>query len=86
VPLAGYFLRHDGNVVVFSANDGSAEFAGDATWRIVPGLADETWITFESYNLPGRYIGRMFGVSALFEITESTTDVAREDATFLEVR
>lgn len=86
VTLAGYFLRHDGNVVVFGANDGSPEFAGDATWRIVPGLADATWISFESYNQPGRYLGKMFGVSALFEVTDLTTDVAREDATFLEIR
>lgn len=86
ITLPGYFLRHQGNSLVFSAADGSPDFAGDATWVIRPGLADETWISLESYNTPGRYIGRMFGVSALVEITGATSPAALEDATFLETR
>ena len=86
ITLPGYYLRHQGNSVVFSPDDGSPDYVGDATWMIRPGLADETWISLESYNAPGRYIGRMFGVTALFAPTESSSRVALEDATFLETR
>lgn len=85
VNLPGHFLRHQGNALVFSLNDGSETFSAEATWWVRPGLADESWISFESYDQPGRYIGKMFGVMALIPLTDSTTDTAREDATFLQV-
>ncbi len=62
----------------------SEDFAGDATWWIEPGLADDTWISFESYNQPGMYIGRQFGILALVGLTEASPRTALEDATFLE--
>jgi hypothetical protein len=86
VTLPGYYLRHQGNSVMFSANDGGPDFAADATWLVQPGLADQSWISLEAYNAPGRYIGKQFGVTALFELTDTTTDAMREDATFLEQR
>jgi GH43 family beta-xylosidase len=84
--LPGYYLRHDGNVLVFAANDGTETFAGDATWWRREGLADSTWISFEAYNAPNNYIGKQFGVLALFTLSESSSTVLREDATFLEER
>jgi GH43 family beta-xylosidase len=84
VNFPGFFVRHQGNALVLSANDRSETFAGDVTWWIRPGLADESWISFESYNLPDHYIGRMFGTMALVEITDSATEALLEDATILE--
>lgn len=82
--MPGYFLRHQNNAIVFAPNDGSQTFAHDATWWLRPGLADDTWISFESYSQPGSYIGQKFGVMALVEQAEITTDRARNDATFVQ--
>ena len=69
-----------------TADDGSDTFEEDATWWIRPGLADESWISFEAYSRSGSYIGRMFGVLALIEPNDSTAERALADATFLEER
>jgi hypothetical protein len=82
--LPGYYLRHQGNTIIFQANDGSEDYAGDATWWLRPGLADEAGISFESYNQPGMYIGRQFGTTALVELTETSSQTPLEDATFFE--
>lgn len=84
--LPGHFLRHENNTIVFAVSDGTAEFDQAATWWLRPGLADESGISFESWNRAGSYIGRQFGVMALIEFTDSTSDAAREDATFFEER
>lgn len=86
VNLPSYFLRHDGNAIVFAPNDGSETFAGDATWWVRPGLANEDWISLESYNQPGYYIGQQFGITALVQARDNMPDRMREDATFLEER
>ncbi len=84
--VTGLVLRHEGKTVLFGANDGSESFAADATWWIRPGLADETWISFESYNMPGHYLGRQFGTMALVELTADSPRKLLEDATYLEER
>jgi GH43 family beta-xylosidase len=84
INLPGYYLRHQGNTIIFQANDGSEDYAGDATWWLRPGLADEAGISFESYNQPGMYIGRQFGTTALVELTETSSQTPLEDATFFE--
>jgi GH43 family beta-xylosidase len=84
VNLPGYFVRHEGNALVMSPNDGTESFEGDVTWWIRTGLADESMITFESYNQAGHYIGQMMGVLALVEVTDSSTQRVREDATFVQ--
>jgi len=86
VNFPDFFLRQQNNSIVLTPDDGTENFAADATWWIRPGLADEAWISFESYARPGSYIGKKFGVMALVALNEITTDVAREDATFLEER
>jgi GH43 family beta-xylosidase len=84
VNLPGYFVRHQDNALIMSANDGTESFEGDATWWIRPGLADEILLSFESYNQAGFYIGQMFGVMALVQITDASPARASEDATFAE--
>lgn len=86
VNLPGFFLRHEGSMIVFAADDRSGTFAEDATWRIVPGLADPDWISLESYNRPGLVIGQQFGVVALVPVSDTMSDRMKEDATFLEER
>ncbi|NLX09542.1 MAG: family 43 glycosylhydrolase [Chloroflexi bacterium] len=86
VNFPGFFLRQDRNSIVLVPDDGSASYAADATWWIRPGLADPEWLSFESYAQPGKYISRQFGVIALVEVTESTGDQVREDATFRQER
>jgi GH43 family beta-xylosidase len=81
---AGYFIRHQDNSLVMSANDSTEAFRVESTWWIRPGLADESMISLESYDQPGYYIGQMFGVLALVEITDASTQRVREDATFIE--
>ena len=78
----GFYLRHQNNSIILSADDNSDHFDADATWWIRPGLADRDWLSFESYNQPDSYIGKMFGVVALVSEDRLTTDIAREDATF----
>ncbi|HUN05931.1 MAG TPA: family 43 glycosylhydrolase [Aggregatilineales bacterium] len=80
--MPGYYLRHQGNAIVFAPNDGSAEFAAAATWWRRPGLADPNWTSFESYSQPGKYIGQQFGVMALVDQAAISTNRARADATF----
>lgn len=80
--LSGYFLRRQGNAVIFSTNDGTQTFAEEVTWYIRPGLADENWISLEAYGQPGYYVGRMFGIMALIQVSDSMPDTARQDATF----
>lgn len=84
VTLSGLLLRHEGNALYFHANDGSDNFIEDATWWIRPGLADEVGVSLESYNQPGMYIGRQFGILALVTLTDESPLAAREDATFIE--
>ena len=84
INLPGYYLRHVGNTMSFAPNDGSQDYAGDATWWIRPGLADPTWMSLEAYNQPGMYIGRQFGITALVALNEASPLAPREDATFIE--
>ncbi len=82
----GFFLRHQGMAVIFAPNDGSAEFAEAATWWRRPGLADDTWLSLEAFSQPGSFLGQRFGVTALAELATITSERARADATFLEVK
>nr|WP_303715459.1 AbfB domain-containing protein [Kutzneria buriramensis]WKX16041.1 AbfB domain-containing protein [Kutzneria buriramensis] len=60
-------------------NDGSSQFAADATFRQVAGLADSTWSSFQSYNYLDRYIRHYAYQLRLDPITTAT---GRGDATF----
>ncbi|MER5223924.1 glycoside hydrolase family 43 protein [Streptomyces flaveus] len=75
----GYFLRHDGSDFQLVYNDGTTQFAEDATFRQVAGLADSAWSSFQSYNHPDRYI-RHYAFQLKLETI--TTATGRSDATF----
>ncbi len=86
VNFPGFFLRHQNNTIWLSANDNTEPYDAEATWWLRPGLWDSSALSFEAYSRPGYFIGRMFGVLALVEQTDTMTDRAREDATFIEER
>jgi len=59
---------------------GSALDRQDATFRIVPGLADPNWISFESVNYPGYYLRHQ---DFVFHLHQASDDqLFKEDATF----
>jgi hypothetical protein len=75
----GYYLRHAGFDLALVRNDGTAQFAADATYRQVAGLADASAASFQSYNYPDRYIRHY---SYLLRLDPITTATGRADATF----
>ncbi|MEH0555219.1 glycoside hydrolase family 43 protein [Streptomyces sp. B21-101] len=79
VNFPGYFLRQDGTDFQLVHNDGTSQFAQDATFNKVAGLADATWSSFRSYNHPDRYIRHYAFELKLDPITNAT---GRSDATF----
>ena len=82
VNFPGRFLRHRSNGEVWlDANDGTAGFRADATWRRRPGLANSSWSSYESANLPAQYM-RHFG----FQMITGTVvgGLQQSDATFQE--
>jgi hypothetical protein len=70
----GYFLRRKNNEVWVEKNDGTALFAGDASFTARAGLAHSAGVSYESFNLPGRYIRHY--------VQAVSTTTARADATF----
>jgi hypothetical protein len=79
VNFPGYFLRHYAFDFVLAANDGTATFRSDATFRQVAGLANTGWTSFQSYNFTDRYIRH---ANNLLRLDPITTAQARNDATF----
>ncbi|WP_265446757.1 family 43 glycosylhydrolase [Acetivibrio straminisolvens] len=75
----GYYLRHWNYDFRLEKNDGTAIFAEDATFKMVPGLADPSYTSFQSYNYPNRYIRHY---DYLLRLDEIVTALDREDATF----
>lgn len=79
VNYPGYYLRHYGFDFVLAADDGSAVFRGDATFRQVAGLANSGWASYQSYNYPDRYLRHS---NYLLKLDPITDTVGRDDATF----
>jgi hypothetical protein len=79
VNFPGSYLRHANFVVGLAADDGSATFAGDATFHAVSGLADSAWTSFRSHNVPERYL-RHANLALRVDPVSTATD--RADATF----
>ncbi|MET8116339.1 AbfB domain-containing protein [Streptomyces prasinus] len=83
--LTNRYVRHrDGAVSTEVVDGGSgALLKNDATWRIVPGLADGSCYSFESRNYPGEYLRhREYRVYK----ESGNGDLFRADATFCPVR
>jgi Alpha-L-arabinofuranosidase B (ABFB) domain len=53
----GYFLRvRGGKELWLDANDGSEAFRREATFRLVPGLANPMGVSLESVAFPGHFV------------------------------
>lgn len=93
VDLPGYFFKYQGirkaggafvyqtiyNGIELQKYVDDEAFKQDATFKIVPGLADESWLSFESYNHPGHYIRHKN--TALY-LEQGNDDTFKQDATF----
>lgn len=75
----GYYVRHANGRAGISLVD-TRQDKEDATFRIVPGLADDRCISFESRNFPGKYLHQQ--KSEILLDTKSSDAVFLEDATF----
>ncbi|WP_320780531.1 glycoside hydrolase family 43 protein [Streptomyces sp. CRN 30] len=73
------YLRHFTYEVRLDPDDGTAQFAQDATFHRVAGLADSTWSSFRSHNDSSRYL-RHAGFLLRTDPVSTATD--RADATF----
>lgn len=79
VNYPGRYLRHSGYAIRLDANDGTAQFAADATFHRTAGLADASWASFTSHNFPTRYL-RHSGFALRIDPVATATE--RADATF----
>jgi hypothetical protein len=85
---SGYFFRHYGYRLYLHPADGTAPnphiFGIDATFRMVPGLADAEGVSFESLNYPGHYIRHRNSELWLDPLAQSDDqELFRNDATFI---
>lgn len=79
VNVPGRYLRHANHQLRLDANDGTSQFAQDATFHRTAGLADSTWASFRSHNLPDQYIRHS---NYALRIDPITNAEGRADATF----
>jgi hypothetical protein len=79
VNFPGYYLRHKNFVFELAPYDGSPQFAADATFKQVEGLADTGASSFQAYNKSNYYIRHYAYELRLDQITNQT---GRSDATF----
>jgi hypothetical protein len=77
----GNFIRHAYGLGELSAISSDLD-QKDATFAIVPGLADSGGISFESYNYPGSYLRHQDGRLKLNDLANDSSPLFREDATF----
>nr|QZD57491.1 glycoside hydrolase family 43 protein [Glycomyces sp. TRM65418] len=82
VNLPGRFLRHSGYAMRLDANDGTSQFAADATFHRVAGLADAAWSSFRSHNFPDRHLRHSGYALRIDPITGGSSATDRQDATF----
>lgn len=75
----GYYLRHKNFVFELAPYDGSPQFAADATFKQMPGLADATASSFQAYSQPNYYM-RHYAYQLRLDTISNQTD--RSDATF----
>lgn len=75
----GYYLRHKNFVFELAPYDGSPQFAADATFKQMPGLADTTASSFQAYSQPNYYM-RHYAYQLRLDTVSNQTD--RSDATF----
>jgi len=81
VNLPGYYLRVSGTVLKLEENDGSAQFAEDATFRAVAGLADSAWTSFQLYGDSSQHVRHSYNILRTAAIPSGDSG-GKADATF----
>jgi hypothetical protein len=76
------YLRHSNFALVLNANDGTSQFAQDATFYKAAGFADASWTSFRSFNFPDRYLRHANFVLRIDPITSGSSSTDKQDATF----
>jgi len=79
VNYPGYYLRHQNYTVKLHKYSDDDLFKKDATFRLIPGLADRTWSSLESLNYPGFCIRHK---DFKLNLGKGNGDLFRKDATF----
>jgi hypothetical protein len=79
VNFPGYYLRHYDYDLSLARNEGTSQYAADATFRRVAGLADSGAVSFQSYNFTDRYLRH---ADYVLRIDPIGTATERADATF----
>jgi hypothetical protein len=79
VNYPGYYLRHQDTVVKLHKYSEDDLFKKDATFRLIPGLADRTRSSLESLNYPGFHIRHK---NFKLYLEKGDGDLFRKDATF----
>jgi hypothetical protein len=82
----GYLRQLDGEVRLQAAPDPSGTaateeqgFAADATFVLGPGLADVSWVSFESFSRPGDFLRHRDG---RLRVERGSDDLFADEATF----
>ncbi|MBN2489034.1 MAG: AbfB domain-containing protein [Methanosarcinaceae archaeon] len=74
-----YFIRHR-NFLGEISKIVSASDEKDASFRVVPGLADSSYVSFESVNYPGYYLRHQYSQIKLHKMTDD--ELFKKDSTF----
>ena len=74
-----YFIRHRNSLGEISKIV-SASDEKDASFRVVPGLADSRYVSFESVNYPGYYLRHQYSQIKLHKKTDD--ELFKKDSTF----
>ena len=74
----GHYVRHANNIARLDPYP--MDPTADQQWRMVPGLADPAGVSFQSVNLPTRYL-RHFSFALRLDVNDNTATF-RADATF----
>ncbi|WP_299090518.1 family 43 glycosylhydrolase [uncultured Metabacillus sp.] len=52
----GYYLKRDGSTIILAKNNGTQKFKEQATFKVVSGLADDAFSSFQAYNAENLYL------------------------------
>lgn len=64
------------------STDGPSTFKADATFARTAGLADSSWTSLRSYNVPDRYLRHANCVLRIDPVSSSSSTTDKQDATF----
>lgn len=76
----GFYLVSNGTNLELVKHDGTESFNEDATFKVVPGLADDEWSSYQTYSNENTYVYQQSDFTLGLQLVDSETD--KERATF----